>query len=859
MKKSYLNLFLAFFTNIIGLYAQEQTNAFFVYRNDGDFNVFFMNNVDSIKYSKIDTDSINHEQYVMQEVWTTDSVFRIPLAVIDSVAFKQPSTIYKDGVKVLDKDLFSYIVSTDSLKIIFSPDLPNNLKPAKGEKIVFDGINDILPYGFSGIVKSVTTQNDNITVECDSIGLSDIYERYFYIRSFNTTNSTDKQDSSAKRISTNTYFNNTIDLPQWSDSFDATLLEVKPSDEFSADVSAHLGYSVTPSMYIDLAFIISKETGKYFCVSMKNSYNLEVDANINGKITLNKDFEFSKWAKPKIPLGNGFFLYFKPGFFIKAEGTASFGYTHKGCVDTYFFFKYDSKYKENQQEPKFKIKYASEGTESDSPFNGNIELSAGLFAEFGLTFIDDIFDKLALRAEGGVKFQYSVPLLDNNTEQERSTAEYESLSDREWEFYPYCATSLEIEFLSFSRNPGLTIEPFKKPYLSGSFVPLFSNLNFIPKNTRHNRMLSVNVGNNLMFPIKVGFLVFDENNGTSYSKWNDAEYRNQESFSEYTTDFKEAILNHEYTVYPTIEWFRKTLLAIPYKEISFAIRPVTQEAENIDATSAILSGKIEGNTYLLDENCKYGFIYDTSSNLTTNGKTVYCDLTDNQTFSTRIPSLDDGTLYFYCAFIYTGEEYYYGETMSFTTEKKTEEAVDLGLSVKWRGWNLGADTPEGYGRYYAWGETTDKQAYTWETYFDNPYGMDNEWVGCTLTSDISNTEYDAASVELGNSWRMPTKDEMQELVSNCTWEWAAVNGVNGFKVTGPNGNYIFLPAAGNADGSNITSQGAYGGYWTSTPNNDGSGGLAGNMYFYGSSDTNLYNIQWSNRYNGRSIRPVIPY
>ena len=119
--------------------------------------------------------------------------------------------------------------------------------------------------------------------------------------------------------------------------------------------------------------------------------------------------------------------------------------------------------------------------------------------------------------------------------------------------------------------------------------------------------------------------------------------------------------------------------------------------------------------------------------------------------------------------------------------------VDLGLSVYWASCNLGAEKPEEYGNYYAWGETEPKSSYT-ETnysYYDN-----DKKVYMDIGDNIAGTEYDAATVNLGSDWRMPTKEEMQELIDKCTWEWAQISGINGFKVTGTNGNSIFLPAAG---------------------------------------------------------------
>lgn len=134
-------------------------------------------------------------------------------------------------------------------------------------------------------------------------------------------------------------------------------------------------------------------------------------------------------------------------------------------------------------------------------------------------------------------------------------------------------------------------------------------------------------------------------------------------------------------------------------------------------------------------------------------------------------------------------------------------AVDLGLSVKWACCNVGANSPEEYGDYFAWGETTPKSTYTFEnskTYKKN-------------IGDISgNAAYDAATANWGGSWRMPTYDECQELVDKCTWQWTTQNGVKGCKVTSnKNGNSIFLPATGLRAGE-LLYEASDGEYWTDT-------------------------------------------
>ncbi len=118
--------------------------------------------------------------------------------------------------------------------------------------------------------------------------------------------------------------------------------------------------------------------------------------------------------------------------------------------------------------------------------------------------------------------------------------------------------------------------------------------------------------------------------------------------------------------------------------------------------------------------------------------------------------------------------------------------VDLGLSVKWASCNLGASTPAGKGGYYAWGETSTKKEYTKENYAYWKEGSGYTDIG----ENISGTQYDAATVNLGKDWRMPTKEEVKELCDNCTFTYGEVDGVKGYYATGKNGNSIFLPYYG---------------------------------------------------------------
>ena len=175
--------------------------------------------------------------------------------------------------------------------------------------------------------------------------------------------------------------------------------------------------------------------------------------------------------------------------------------------------------------------------------------------------------------------------------------------------------------------------------------------------------------------------------------------------------------------------------------------------------------------------------------------------------------------------------------------KESYEWVDLGLSVKWATCNIGADKPEDYGDYFAWGEIATKPSYT----FDNCKTWERS------IGDIEgNSQYDAARAKWGSPWRLPTDAEFEELIDKCNWKWTKEGGHAGYRVTSKiNGNSIFLPAAGFRYGTSHYYVGEYGRYWGSTPN-EGNAQLACNLCFYSSS----HSVDWYYRYHGRSVRPV---
>ena len=288
----------------------------------------------------------------------------------------------------------------------------------------------------------------------------------------------------------------------------------------------------------------------------------------------------------------------------------------------------------------------------------------------------------------------------------------------------------------------------------------------------------------------------------------------------------------------------------------------TTAASSVTETSAVTGGNVtsDGNASVTER----GVVYATTQNPTT-ANTKVASGSGTGSFVCNLSGLQPNTKYYVRAYAINSKGTAYGEQVSFTTLEEvsaTPEYVDLGLSVKWADRNVGATKPEEYGDYFAWGETQPKSTYNWSTY---------KWCDgseTTLTKYNSNSsngivdnkrtlelDDDAARVNWGGSWRMPTDAELTELREQCTWTWTTQNGVYGYKVTSKKSGYtnksIFLPAAGFRSGSSLYDAGSCGSYWSSslcTVYPDGA--------YYLDFRSDYVSRYYGDRYCGASVRPV---
>ena len=295
---------------------------------------------------------------------------------------------------------------------------------------------------------------------------------------------------------------------------------------------------------------------------------------------------------------------------------------------------------------------------------------------------------------------------------------------------------------------------------------------------------------------------------------------------------------------------------------------------DIGYTNVMVEGNIIDNGGA--EVIERGVCFSTLANPTINGDDCYTEQCGKGVgkFVCELKNLKDNTKYYARTYAINIKGVAYGDEVTFTTKERLYidgyEYVDLGLpsGTLWATHNIGATTPEGYGDYFAWGETEPKRFYVWERY---KYCEGTEK---TLTKYCTNSEYgrvdhkqilepmdDAAQVNWGGRWKVPSEADADELLENCIWTWDTINNISGCKVQGKNGNYIFLPAAGSS--WNPNSYFVMGEYWCNSILSRGNisdesyEGIPNNAFIFKivERDYSSYG-SFLSRENGCTIRPV---
>ncbi len=868
MKKILLSLLMAM--TAITSSAQTIGEAFYIYRNDGDFNAFFREEVDSIVYSNYDADSIWYDDVVSQVIYTPDSTYFIPLATIDSVGFVTPETVYAEDVKVLSDNLFDYVIAVDGLNVTLSSNTPASILPKQGDIIATVELSDKFPCGFSGKVNDVSTQSDGIILKCDSVAFEEAVDRFYGM--VELVNQDDAEVQS-RRYATEKAKQFTLDLKDINMPVSLSGV-ITQKDIFDIKGAANLHFNVKPHVWGKLAYVIDKNVLVSY-VNIHTTLTLDFDIDLEVAGVANKEFKKNLLPKSDFMLPWGIPFYAEIGPKLELNGEFAVGTK----VNTSMTFVQDIIYRPLMTilpvVGLFSNKITQDAQRGPINFSwqylaGRGTVKGGVYVRLGIPFGTHDVGWVGGEFDGPFKTNIEFFFDINRLKQaDKSTALYDELKDLcKLDINPYVGAKFvaSVKDDKFRFEIGKDFEKAGK-WFSGRILPAFSNLKANRlKGQQGNAEVTSNISKSCPIPFTVGFTLLD-NDKNKVEEYYGQKYSMLNNFTSYKVTMKNLSGNKEYECHPMIKLFGYNMLASPSCDLDASLEPTTLDATNIKNKGAQLGGSISEYNPSVDKG-ECGFFYNTSGSPTvSNGTQVYVGKLSNFSdgkFYKELTDLKENTTYYYCAYYYADGEYVYGESKTFKTQGDTTcpdgnhpHAIDLGLpsGTKWACCNVGASSPEDYGGYYAWGETSEKSDYTWENYqfYDSSTGGFKN-----IGSDIAGTSYDVAHVKWGGSWRMPSLEQIRELLNNCTSKWTSVNGTYGREFTGPNGGKVFLPAVGNRWGDGLYNEGGYGYYWSSTQHPDGT--LCA-YYLYVTSggaywSSNLIDFYYYHRSDGHGVRSV---
>ena len=306
--KRYLSLLVAMLAmfSVLPVSAQQTQDALYIFRNDGEFNAFFFGDIDRIEYSKVDTLGVEQADYVVQEVWALDTVYRIPISAIDSIAFVTPEKIIKPDVFCPDKSIANYIVASDTINWIrLASNTPTAMIPKVGDKLLIEEKSTYIPRGFVGLVTSVNNGSNGYTVMTGDLEITDVYERLVV----KAAGATPLQSGQARRrgLLDGTVMNYTseepIEFPTMTGSVSiqgSRVLHDKNDVSITADGTGSLSYNFEPRIqYRGFLFVDAEYGLKYtqdITFDNKSSWDLTFTGSLTGNVDIplkgiDKDFE----------------------------------------------------------------------------------------------------------------------------------------------------------------------------------------------------------------------------------------------------------------------------------------------------------------------------------------------------------------------------------------------------------------------------------------------------------------------------------------------------------------------------------------------------------------------------------------
>lgn len=573
--------------------AQTAQDALYIFRNDGKFNAFFYGDIDHIEYSMVDTLGKTQKDYVVQEIYALDSVFRIPLSAIDSVAFVTPKTVYKKDVVRPDKKIADYIIASDTINWIrLAKNTPASMIPKKGDKFLIEEASKFIPSGFGGKVTNVKQESSgSYTVTAEALELTDLYDRLL-VKGAAVTE--DANDAKETRGVTDGTYNDYED--KWDLGVIDEVLTIKGSQSIiegmngnaslAIDGEGTIKYHLTPKFVVRAFFFLDAGEGVKSNVFVKMTTDARVNGEVSGALTAHVDIPFAL-ATNKTSLVKGFgkevggkyplVFDFSAGAYLEAsqgvttkfswEGGAVMGYnaTYTKLPLKEGVYNKTTSLNATPQKPdvSYALGYFSLG--SGLYLKGEVKFNnkAVKEEEFQLGLRGNFAYKISVNA-GKAALNISDNLWQTNTDRVYSAVNYDDII--------IVSNALEGQFYAklFKTTFGPYAGEFPLFALGFPAVPEFQSFKMqvnekAPSLFKFTSLIS----REQLIPAKVGYAVFQTSDNKVASEWwYDKEFKKEE-FSTYSHEFDDLEIGYTYVAMPLVSFMKKGIVVTDVQKIYF--------------------------------------------------------------------------------------------------------------------------------------------------------------------------------------------------------------------------------------------------------------------------------------------------
>lgn len=537
--------------------AQTIGEAFYIYRNDGQFNAFFRDEVDSITYSHYDLDSIYYDENVTQLVYTADSLYMIPLAAIDSVSFVQPETVFQPNVVQMNKKgLMEYLKGVDGMSLLFDVSIPRELRPNVGEILLYtDFDNPLLNDGFVGKVLETQMTSDIFRVKCDSIyDIFDIFEQLISIEKIEDESAAGSRKISDKWISNRNSLN-----------FNLGFSRSVSDGQFSLSGSVNGTY---------IATVVYKITRKEQYINLKIDHDWQYGAHLNFKKELGSfgTLKGPVVELPPIRFASVFKFQIAGVPFVKGEGNMELDLSFNSPVHSYVgqaIYHNGNFSGWNHEKPV----QGNNWPNVETVFSLNGSLQVGCMVDFwmGLDVSIKGIAKDILKVGTGLDF-YVGPKLSGDFSMKMG-------SEDPVNFYSICKDSkIGIDWLhtdyEFFGEAALAGHKFPKTmFCNGSIdspfnhewfvLPEFSDLTVDKDNENKKATISTTPTRDILVPLRVGMGLYDSEGALVNTRYEYSNYKRENESFEIHQTFSYLEAGKEYTAKPFVKLLGKEIPALP--------------------------------------------------------------------------------------------------------------------------------------------------------------------------------------------------------------------------------------------------------------------------------------------------------